>query len=105
MYASASVQTQVHHYDAERDMMIADDEKVRMLSQMCSLCPTRALKISKTDHSFRENANWKPEYINRNLQTGIFRRRFALVNRNTERLPGLLGQNAYKRIPGNKSSH
>lgn len=55
---------EVHHYDAERDMMIADDEKCVCCHRCVSLCPTRALKIVKTDHSFRENANWKPEYIN-----------------------------------------
>ena len=55
---------EVHHYDADRDMMIADDEKCVCCHRCVSLCPTRALKIVKTDHSFRENANWKPEYIN-----------------------------------------
>lgn len=28
------------------------------LSPLCSICPTRALKIVKTDHTFKENANW-----------------------------------------------
>lgn len=28
-----------------------------------SLCPTRAIKIVKTGHTFRENANWDGEAI------------------------------------------
>jgi glutamate synthase domain-containing protein 2 len=28
-----------------------------------SLCPTRALKIVKTDHTFKENANWRKDTI------------------------------------------
>ena len=28
-----------------------------------SLCPTRALKIVKTDHTFKENANWTGKAI------------------------------------------
>jgi len=29
-----------------------------------ALCPTRALKIVKTDHTFKENANWRGSIIN-----------------------------------------
>lgn len=55
---------EVHHYDEERGCMVADESKCVCCHRCVSLCPTRALKIVKTDHNFRENANWKPEYIN-----------------------------------------
>ena len=39
---------EVHHYDEELDVMIADEASC-VDSQLCvSMCPTRALKIVKT---------------------------------------------------------
>ena len=43
--------------------MVSDDAKCVNCHRCVSLCPTRALKIVKTDHTFRENANWKGENI------------------------------------------
>ena len=55
---------EVHHYDEERGKMVADESKCVNCHRCVSLCPTRALKIVKTDHTFRENANWTPAAIN-----------------------------------------
>ena len=54
---------EVHHYDEDLKMMIADESKCVNCHRCVSLCPTRALKIVKTDHTFKENANWSGENI------------------------------------------
>ena len=43
--------------------MNSDDAKCVNCHRCVSLCPTRALKIVKTDHTFRENANWSGNII------------------------------------------
>lgn len=55
---------EVHHYDEERGKMMADESKCVDCHRCVSLCPTRALKIVKSDHTFKENANWKGDRIN-----------------------------------------
>ena len=54
---------EVHSYDEDLKKMVSDDAKCVNCHRCVSLCPTRALKIVKTDHTFRENANWKGENI------------------------------------------
>ncbi len=54
---------EVHRYDPDSDRMIADESKCVNCHRCVSLCPTRALKIVKTDHDFRENANWNKTLI------------------------------------------
>ena len=43
--------------------MQADESKCVACHRCVALCPTRALKIVKTDHTFRENANWTGKAI------------------------------------------
>ena len=54
---------EVHSYDAELNCMVSDERKCVNCHRCVSLCPTRALKIVKTDHTFKENANWTGETI------------------------------------------
>lgn len=54
---------EVHHYDEELKMMVSDESKCVNCHRCVSLCPTRALKIVKTDHMFKANANWTEEVI------------------------------------------
>ena len=54
---------EVHHYDVDFERMESDESKCVNCHRCVSLCPTRALKIVKTDHTFRENANWQGETI------------------------------------------
>ena len=54
---------EVHHYDADLKMMVSDETKCVNCHRCVSICPTRALKIVKTDHTFKENANWTGEKI------------------------------------------
>ena len=54
---------EVHKLDEDLGKMIADDAKCVNCHRCVSLCPTRALKIVKTDHTFKENANWTGEII------------------------------------------
>ena len=45
-------------------MMIADDSKCVNCHRCVVLCPTNALKIIKSDHTFKDNANWTGAEIN-----------------------------------------
>ncbi len=54
---------EVHHYDTDLQKMVSDESKCVNCHRCVSLCPTRALKITKTNHQFRENANWTGEVI------------------------------------------
>ena len=54
---------EVHKYDEDLDCMVSDNAKCVCCHRCVALCPTRALKIVKTNHTFRENANWKSENI------------------------------------------
>lgn len=54
---------EVHRYDGDLKMMISDESKCVNCHRCVTLCPTRALKIVKTDHTFKENANWSAESI------------------------------------------
>ncbi len=49
---------EVHTYNEKFDIMQSDSSKCVDCQRCVSLCPTRALKIVKSDNTFRENANW-----------------------------------------------
>ena len=53
----------VHKYDKDGDVMISDETQCVNCQRCVSLCPTRALKIVKSDCTYRENANWQGDYI------------------------------------------
>ena len=54
---------EVHMYSTERGAMISDETKCVNCQRCVSLCPTRALKIVKSDCRLRENANWQHDTI------------------------------------------
>ena len=54
---------EVHFYDAGRDKLISDESKCVNCQRCVSLCPTRALKIVRSDCRLRENANWDGDTI------------------------------------------
>ncbi len=54
---------EVHIYDAARECMISDESKCVNCQRCVSLCPTRALKIVRSDCRLRENANWDGDTI------------------------------------------
>ncbi|MBQ4369592.1 MAG: 4Fe-4S binding protein, partial [Oscillospiraceae bacterium] len=54
---------EVHSYSPERGLMISDESKCVNCQRCVSLCPTRALKIIKSDCTLRENANWQNDTI------------------------------------------
>lgn len=54
---------EVHRYDPDEGIMTADDARCVNCHRCVSLCPTRALKIVRTDHTFKENANWTKDTI------------------------------------------
>lgn len=53
----------VHRLDPQRGVMTADETKCVNCQRCVSLCPTRALKIVKSDCTLRENANWSNDTI------------------------------------------
>lgn len=54
---------EVHTYDADSKVIISDDAKCVNCQRCVSLCPTRAIKIVKSDCRMRENANWADDTI------------------------------------------
>ncbi|MBQ6492011.1 MAG: alpha-hydroxy-acid oxidizing protein [Atopobiaceae bacterium] len=50
---------EVHFYSMERGVMMSDESRCVDCQRCVSLCPTRAIKIVKSDCSLRENANWR----------------------------------------------
>ena len=54
---------EVHTFDAEGNVMLSDETKCVNCHRCVSLCPTRALKIVKSMHTFRQNANWNEDAI------------------------------------------
>ncbi len=54
---------EVHSLDSETNRMVSDDAKCVNCHRCVSLCPTRALKIVKSDHAFKENHNWTSDVI------------------------------------------
>ena len=54
---------EVHFFDAQMNLMKSDETKCVNCQRCVSLCPTRALKIVKSDCALRENANWHYDTI------------------------------------------
>lgn len=54
---------EVHSFDEKSEVMISDEAKCVNCQRCVSLCPTHALKIIKSDCTFRENANWQSDTI------------------------------------------
>ncbi|MBP3918023.1 MAG: alpha-hydroxy-acid oxidizing protein [Clostridia bacterium] len=48
----------VHSFDKTQKVMLADDTKCVNCQRCVSFCPTRALKIVKSDNTLRDNNNW-----------------------------------------------
>lgn len=54
---------EVHSYVPETGKMRSDDARCVDCQRCVALCPERALKIVRTDNTFRENDNWKEPAI------------------------------------------
>ena len=54
---------EVTRYDAEAGVMVSDSSKCVNCHRCASLCPTHAIKIVKSDDTFRLNANWSAASI------------------------------------------
>lgn len=54
---------EVHVFDKESNKMRCDDSKCVNCHRCVSLCPTHALKIVKSDHTFKLNENWTGKAI------------------------------------------
>ncbi len=64
---------EAHRYNPEHDVMTVDDAKCVNCHRCVSLCPVRALKIVKSEHTFKENSNWTSSAITevyRQAETG-----------------------------------
>ncbi len=54
----------VHEYVDDVNKMVADDAKCVNCHRCVSLCPTRALKIVRSDNTYKANANWSGKTMN-----------------------------------------
>lgn len=54
---------EVHAFEPELRIMTADESKCVNCQRCVAFCPTRALKIVKSDCVLRENANWQNDTI------------------------------------------
>ena len=54
---------EAHYFDEAAGKMMADESKCVNCHRCVSLCPTRALKIVKTDQTLKENYHWTGEAI------------------------------------------
>ncbi|MDO4206105.1 MAG: glutamate synthase-related protein [Lachnospiraceae bacterium] len=54
---------EVHSYLEDYGIMMSDESKCVNCQRCVSLCPTRALKIVKSNCQLRENANWQNDTI------------------------------------------
>ena len=54
---------EVHAFSEARGIMMSDESKCVDCQRCVSLCPTRALKIVKSNCQLRENANWQNDTI------------------------------------------
>lgn len=54
---------EAHFFLEKGQKMGCDDAKCVNCHRCVELCPTHALKIVKSDHTFKENANWQPSLI------------------------------------------
>lgn len=55
---------EAHIFLAESKKMICDDAKCVDCQRCVALCPTRALKIIKSQNTYKDNANWSSKTIN-----------------------------------------
>ena len=54
---------EVHSYSEQRGIMMSDESRCVDCQRCVALCPTRALKIVRTDCGLRKNANWHEQTI------------------------------------------
>lgn len=55
---------EVHRYDTDLNCMISDGAKCVNCHRCVCLCPTHALKIVKSDDTYRVNVNWSSQTMN-----------------------------------------
>lgn len=55
---------QVHEYLESSNKMVSDDSKCVNCHRCVALCPTRALKVVKSNNTYKENANWSVKTMN-----------------------------------------
>lgn len=53
----------VHGFDGESGCMTADDARCVNCQRCVAFCPTHALKIVKTENTYKHNANWSGQAI------------------------------------------
>ncbi|MDR1785724.1 MAG: alpha-hydroxy-acid oxidizing protein [Spirochaetaceae bacterium] len=54
---------EVHSYDQDEGCMKSDESRCVNCHRCVSICPVRALKIVRSNHTFRPNANWPADTI------------------------------------------
>ncbi len=63
---------EVHKYDEKTKSMTEDSDKCVNCHRCVVMCPTRALKIVKSDNTYKQNANWDMQSINEVFKQASF---------------------------------
>ena len=58
VFVSGQCANGVHFYDEEHQVMLSEDARCVNCHRCVATCPTRAIKIVKSDCDLKENANW-----------------------------------------------
>ena len=83
---------EVHFYDAEQQTACRRTNPSASACHRCvALCPTRALKIVKTDHTFKRERQLDRQGHLRGLPSGRLGRRAAVLDGQSGAVPDLLG--------------
>lgn len=53
----------VHVFDPKRSIMVSDDAKCVNCQRCIAMCPTRAIKVVKSNCTIRENSNWQNDTV------------------------------------------
>ncbi|MBO6000286.1 MAG: alpha-hydroxy-acid oxidizing protein [Spirochaetales bacterium] len=53
----------VHVFDPKRSIMVSEDAKCVNCQRCIAMCPTRAIKVVKSNCTIRENSNWQNDTV------------------------------------------
>ena len=85
-----------------RSACVADESRCVDCQRCVSFCPTRALKIVKSDYTFRENANWQADTIREIYKQAASGGVLLSSMGNAEGAAGVLGPDADQRLAGDE---
>ncbi len=95
----------VHRMDEAGGVMLSDSTKCVCCRRCVCLCPAGALKIVKTDHTFRESGSWKGQTLSEIYRQAESGGVAALLHGQSQGVPQLLRPHPDQRLPGDQPLH